>query len=100
VNSVVARFHHVSRDLDQIESDLLRAGAKDAQITGYTVVLTVSADSERSAAEMARQTLDQVGATDIKIRYARPSRGPRDAEADAETASLMAKIEMGVFGHP
>jgi hypothetical protein len=115
VNTVVARFHHPSRDIDQIESDLVRAGARDARVTGYTVALDFGEASEESAVEAARHALDQIGATRIKVRYPKRSRpqqldgagsaiaesdGLTDARAKAEAANLMARIEMGVFGHP
>ena len=114
MHTVIARFHHHSRDLDLLESDLVRAGADDAQITGYTVALTFTAGAEESAVEAARRALDRIGATGIKIRGHKlnPSAkalaaeltsqngGPAEAAANEAAANLMAKIEMGVFGHP
>ena len=116
VNTVVVRFHHPSRDIGQIESDLVRAGARDARVTGYTVALDFGEASKESAVEAARHALDQIGATRIKVRYPKRSRpqqrldaagpaiaeseGPTDTRSEAELANLMARIEMGVFGHP
>ena len=67
MNTVVARFHHLSRDLDELESALASAGAQHARITGYTVVLNFDSDSHEQAAEEARKALDRIGATRIKI---------------------------------
>jgi len=67
VETVVARFHHPIRDLDELEVLLGRAGARDPHITGYTVVLTFDSDSHEDAVETAREVLDRVGATRIKI---------------------------------
>jgi hypothetical protein len=107
VHTVIARSH-LSRDPDLLESDLARAGAEDAQITGYTVALTFGGDSRERATETARRLLDRIGATGIKIQ--RPKTGPPresnevstagNRRADEETANLMAKLEMDVFGHP
>ena len=111
VNMVVVRFHHPSRDLDEIESTLVQAGAQDAAITGYTVVLTFNSGSPESAGEAARQMLDRIGATHIKVR--RSKHGPKQHGSDAgsegrrenyegseATANLMAKVKMDAFGHP
>jgi len=67
VDTVVARFHHLGRDLDELEDALVAAGARDARITGYTVVLTFDSDSHDEATEWARRALDRIGATKIKI---------------------------------
>lgn len=67
MHTVVARFHHLSRDLGEIEDDLVARGADDARITGFTVALTLDADSHEDAAEDARRLLDRIGATRIKI---------------------------------
>ena len=115
MHTVIARFHHLDRDLDDLESDLVRAGAEDAQITGYTVALTFGAESRERAGDAARRVLDRIGATGIRIH--RPKQGPprhqtsrnavdpeltrRDDSQSSEAASnLMAKLEMDVFGHP
>jgi hypothetical protein len=110
VHTVIARFHHLSRDLDRLESELVKAGAEDAQITGYTVALTFGGGSRERAADAARRVLDRVAATDIKIhrpKGARPDKEPvaestrrDDREPAGEVANLMAKLEMDVFGHP
>ncbi len=110
MHTVIARFHHLSRDLDLLESDLVRAGADDAQITGYTVALTFTDSAEESAVEAARRALDRIGATGIKIGghklnfprkvLAAEPTSRQNREAAEETANLMAKIEMDVFGHP
>ena len=119
MNTVIARFHHHGRDLDDLESALVRAGADDAQITGYTVALTFRDGSEESAVASTHRLLDQIGATHIKIRRRKLSRAttavdrglegelrevepPSRDEPDSEQAiaNLMAKLEMGVFGHP
>ena len=65
--TVVVRFHHPSRDLDEIENDLKAAGADDALVTGYTVAMTLDAGSHKDAAKAARKILDRFGATRIKI---------------------------------
>ena len=67
MHTVVARFHHVSREPAAIENDLVTRGAGDAHITGYTVAMTLDADSRDEAATLARQLLDGIGATRIKI---------------------------------
>jgi hypothetical protein len=67
VHTVVARFHHVSREPAEIENDLVTRGADDARITGYTVAMTLDAESREEAATVARQLLDGIGATRIKI---------------------------------
>ena len=116
MNTVIARFHHHSRDLDDLESALVRAGADDAQITSYTVALTFRDGSEKSAVDSAHRVLDQSGATRIKIRRRRLSPAqnasdqrpawerfdgePPNRDDEAAVANLMAKLEMGVFGHP
>ena len=65
--TVVVRFHHPNRDLDEIEDDLKGAGAEDAVVTGYTVGMSLDAGSHKDAAKTARRILDGVGATRIKI---------------------------------
>jgi hypothetical protein len=112
VPTVIARFHHLSRDLDQLESNLVGAGAEDAHITGYTVALTFPAGSQERAAEAARRVLDRIGATRIKItKHRAPEHEPPaegtdagsgrpDSESAEATANLMAKLQMDVFGHP
>ena len=115
MHTVIARFHHLNRDLDDLESDLVRAGAEDAQITSYTVALTFDAGSGEPAGDAARRVLDRIGATGIRIHLPRPTFRPRhDAPRDVvdaeltrrddstapEASSLMAKLEMDVFGHP
>jgi hypothetical protein len=67
VETVVARFHHPTRDLDELEELLGDAGAKAPRITGYTVVLTFDSDSHEQAIQAARKALDRVGATRIKV---------------------------------
>lgn len=67
MQTVVARFHHQSRDLSEIEQRLLAKGARDAAVTGYVVALTFDADSHPEAADEARRVLDAAGATGIKI---------------------------------
>jgi hypothetical protein len=67
MQTVVARFHHLKRDLEELESDLVSHGAEDAAITGYVVALTLDEPSHRDAAEAAKQLLDGIGATRIKI---------------------------------
>jgi hypothetical protein len=67
VETVVARFHHPTRDLDELEELLGEAGAGDPRITGYTVVLTFDSDSHEHAMKAARKALDRVGATRIKV---------------------------------
>jgi hypothetical protein len=117
VHTVIARFHHLNRNLDELEADLVGAGARDAQITGYTVALTFGGDSREQAGEVARGVLDRIGATGIRIH--RPKQGSRQGQApparsgvDPEltrrddsgpaenAANLMAKLEMDVFGSP
>jgi hypothetical protein len=119
VNTVIAHFHHSSRDLVHLECALVQAGAADAFITGYTVALTFPDGSEASAVEAAHRALDQIGATKIKLRRRRvgsarkasdsgpAEKGPdlepaprEDHPAQEATADFMAKVEMGVFGHP
>jgi hypothetical protein len=67
VNTVVARFNHPSRDLAEIEDELVRRGVGDARITGYVVAMTVNVGSRLEAEEIARHALDRTGATKIKI---------------------------------
>jgi hypothetical protein len=114
VHTVIARFHHLDRDLDDLESDLVHAGAEDARITGYTVALTFGSDSRERASEAARRVLDRIGATGIRIH--RPAQGPpprpeapaamvdpeltRRDDSQSSDANLMARLEMDVFGHP
>jgi len=77
MQTVVARFHHLSREPAEIERGLVEHGAKAALITGYTVVLTLDADSHSAAAKRARQVLDDIGATRIKVT----KRGAKHAAA-------------------
>ena len=74
MTTVVARFHHPSRDLAEIEQNLLAAGAEDALITSFTVVLTVEAASRDTADKLARQLLDKTGASKVKILKHRPKK--------------------------
>jgi hypothetical protein len=67
VQTVVARFHHVSRDLDELESEMLAHGAQEAQITGYVVAMTFDAESHAQAAKKAKRVLDGIGATRLKV---------------------------------
>ena len=67
MHTVVARFHHVSREPAEIENDLVTRGADDAHITGYTVAMTFDTESREEAATVARRLLDGIGATRIKI---------------------------------
>jgi len=67
VQTVIVRFHHPSRDLDQIENDIEDAGAGDALVTGYTAALSIDAASHKEAAKAARRILDTSGATRIRI---------------------------------
>jgi len=108
VHTVIARFHHLSRDPDDLEAELVRSGAVDARITGYTVALTFGPGSEEPIAKAARRVLDRIGATGIKIHRPKRQRPQVDAEVSSRdemvaaegVANLMAKIEMDVFGHP
>jgi hypothetical protein len=74
--TVVARFHHGSRDLDEIERKLEAAGATSAAITRFTVVMTFDEEESRDATKRARKILDRVGATRIKITKRGPSLPP------------------------
>jgi hypothetical protein len=67
MQTVVARFHHVSRDLSEIEAELRAHGAPDAHITGYVVAMTFDTESHKEAAADARRALDGIGATRIKV---------------------------------
>ena len=67
MQTVVARFHHVSRDLASLERDLVIRGADDATITGYIVALTLDEPSHHDASKAAKRILDGIGATRIKI---------------------------------
>ena len=67
MHTVVARFHHLGRDLAALEADLVARGARDAQITGYTVAVTIDAETHKEAVDATRRILDRVGATRIKI---------------------------------
>jgi hypothetical protein len=67
MHTVVARFHHDSRDLSEIEKELVAQGAEEAVITRYTVAISINADSREEATAMAQQLLDGIGATRIKI---------------------------------
>jgi hypothetical protein len=73
--TVVARFHHASRDLDEIERELKASGADEAAITRFTVVMTFEGQADKDAAKTARRVLDRIGATRIKIT----KRGPKAA---------------------
>jgi len=67
MQTVVARFHHLGRDLEELE-DMLRAnGAPDARITGYLVAMTFDTESHKEAAHAGRRALDSIGATRIKV---------------------------------
>jgi hypothetical protein len=116
VHTVIARFHHLNRDLGDLESDLVQAGAKDAHITGLTVALTFGGESQEEASDAARRVLDRVGATGIRIHRPRHGSPPRhvpervpadpeltrrdDTQSSEASSNLMAKLEMDVFGHP
>jgi len=65
--TVVVRFHHQSRDLEEIEDELRAAGADDALVTAFSVALALDAGSQKEAAKAARRILDSFGATRIKI---------------------------------
>lgn len=67
MQTVVARFHHESRDLAKLEEELQALGAEDAHITGYVVAMTFDAESHADAAKAARRALDRIGATRLKI---------------------------------
>jgi hypothetical protein len=67
MQTVVARFHHLERDLKELETELVGHGADDAAITGYVVALTLDESSHHDAAKAAKQLLDGIGATRIKI---------------------------------
>jgi hypothetical protein len=67
VHTVVARFHHLSRDLAELEEDLVAGGADGARITAYTVALTLDTDTREEAGEVAKRILDGIGATRIKV---------------------------------
>lgn len=67
MHTVVARFHHFSRDLEEIEDKLRASGAPDAHITGYLVAMTFDGESHKEAAHSARRALDGIGATRIKV---------------------------------
>jgi hypothetical protein len=64
MHTVVARFHHVTRDSDEIEDTLRVNGAPDAHLTAYVVAMTFDTDSHKDAAKAAR---DRSGATCIKV---------------------------------
>jgi hypothetical protein len=119
MNTVVARFHHPGRNLDQLESALLQAGVDDAHITGYTIAMTFRTGTEESSIDRAHRLLGQIGATHIKIRRRRldpakngsdsgsrsnPSHpewtSQEDGASAAAMANFMAKVHMDVFGHP
>lgn len=67
MQTVVARFHHLSRDLEEIEAELRANGAPDTHITGYVVAMTFDSESHKEAADAARRALDSIGATRIKV---------------------------------
>jgi len=67
VQTVVVRFNHLSRDLGEIERDLVAHGADDAAVTGYVVALTLNTKSHKDAVKAAKRILDGIGATRMKI---------------------------------
>jgi len=67
VHTVVARFHHPTRDLAEVEASLVAHGADGAVITGYIVAMTPDAKTHREATASAKQILDGIGANRIKI---------------------------------
>jgi len=67
MQTVVARFHHLSRDLEEIEDKLRASGVPDTHITGYVVAMTFDSESHKEAAHAARRALDGIGATRIKV---------------------------------
>jgi hypothetical protein len=67
MQTVIARFHHVNRDLDELETEIVGHGANEAVITGYIVALTLDEASHHDASETAKKLLDGIGATRIKI---------------------------------
>jgi len=67
MQTVVARFHHQSRDLDELEERLLDEGVRDARVTGFVVAMTFDAESHKEAAQAARRALDDIGAHRIKV---------------------------------
>jgi hypothetical protein len=77
MQTVIARFHHPSRDLEEIEDELRANGAPDAHITGYLVGMTFETDSRKEAAEAARRVLDHSSATRIKVIKRESGRPPR-----------------------
>lgn len=98
MQTVVARFHHRSRDLDRLEADLVAAGAESAHITGYTVALTFGAEPEEKARTTARRILDGIGATRIKVPKHQPKPAGtneerrRDGESAKTGATLISKL--------
>ena len=81
MQTVVARFHHLNRDLAEVEVDLVGHGAQDATITGYIVAMTLDTKSHREATAAAKRILDEIGATRIKIT----KHGAKRSEAEART---------------
>ena len=67
MQTVVARFNHPSRNLSEIEADLIAHGAADAAITGYIVAMTFDTKSHKDATKAAKRALDGVGATRLKV---------------------------------
>jgi hypothetical protein len=67
MQTVVARFHHASRDLEELEDGLRANGAPDAQITGYLVAMAFESESHKEAADAPRRALDGIGASRIKV---------------------------------
>jgi hypothetical protein len=76
MQTVIARFHHPSRDLEKIEDELRANGAPDAHITGYVVAITFETDSHKEAAKAARRALDRTSATRIKVIKRESGRRP------------------------
>ena len=67
MQTVIARFHRLKRDLAELEDDLVGHGASDAAITGYIIALTLDETSHHDASKAAKKLLDGIGATRIKI---------------------------------
>jgi hypothetical protein len=79
MQTVVARFHHLTRDLEEIEDELHANGAPAAHITGFLVAMTFETGSHRDAAKEARRALDRIGATRIKVIKRESARPPAPA---------------------
>jgi hypothetical protein len=82
VQTVVARFNHLNRNLTEVEADLIAHGAADAAITGYIVAMTFDTESHKDATKAAKRALDNVGATRIKVT----KHGPEVAAPPANQA--------------